>query len=72
MAAEAASGTAGEDVEDGDVADVTISAPLLKRYKANPAAYCDQLRAFCAWREITHMTLPSATPVESLMLEYLR
>ena len=61
-----------KDVEDGDVAEVTISAPLLKRYKANLSAYCDQLRSFCARREITHMTLPSDTPVETLMLEYLR
>ncbi len=61
-----------KDVEDGDVAEVTISAPLLKRYKANLGAYCDQLRMFCARREITHMTLPSDTPIETLMLEYLR
>lgn len=60
------------DVEDGDVAEVTISAPLIKRYKQNLAAYCDELRMFCAQREITHMTLPSDTKVDTLMLEYLR
>jgi uncharacterized protein (DUF58 family) len=60
------------DVEDGDLAEVTISAPLIKRYKQNLTAYCDELRMFCARREITHMTLPSDTPVETLMLDYLR
>ncbi len=61
-----------KDIEDGDLAEVTISAPLLKRYKANLAAYCDQLREFCARREITLITVRSDTPVETLILDYLR
>lgn len=60
------------DVEDGDVAEVTISAPLLKRYKANLAAYCDQLKEFCARREMTLLTVRSDTPMETLVLDYLR
>lgn len=60
------------DVEDADHAEVTISAPLLKRYKANLAAYCDVLRTFCARREITHITVKSDVAVEALLLEYLR
>lgn len=61
-----------KDIEDGDRAEVTISAPLLKRYKANLSAYCDQLRSFCARRDITHMTVQSAMPVDRLVLDYLR
>ena len=61
-----------KDVEDLDLADVTISAPLLKRYKATLAAYCDQLRLFCAAREITHLTVRTDTPMDTLVLEYLR
>jgi uncharacterized protein (DUF58 family) len=61
-----------KDVEDMDTAEVTISAPLLKRYKANLAAYCAQLASFCARRELTHMTVRSDTPVDVLMLDYLR
>ncbi|MDX2131093.1 MAG: DUF58 domain-containing protein [Planctomycetota bacterium] len=60
------------DVEDLDTAEVTISAPLLKRYKANLAAYCGQLASFCARRELTHMTVRSDTPVDVLVLDYLR
>ena len=60
------------DTEDGDVAEVTISAPLLKRYKANLAAYCDQLKEFCARREMTLLTVRSDTPMETLVLDYLR
>ena len=61
-----------KDVEDGDRAEVTISAPLLKRYKANLAAYIDRLRVFCARREITLITVQSDLGVDTLVLEYLR
>ncbi len=61
-----------KDLEDGDRAEVTISAPLLKRYRANLSAYCDGLRAFCARRDITLVTIPSSTPIDTLLLDYLR
>lgn len=61
-----------KDVEDGDMAEVTISAPLIKRYKQNLAAYCDQFRLFCARREITAITIQSDMSVESLILDYLQ
>jgi len=60
------------DVEDADVAEVTISAPLLKRYKANLAAYCDQLKEFAARREISLLTVRTDTPLDTLILDYLR
>jgi uncharacterized protein (DUF58 family) len=60
------------DVEDGDFAEVTMSAMLLKRYKANLAAYCDQLRTFCGHRDMTLLTVQSDTPVDVLLLDYLR
>lgn len=61
-----------KDVEDADMAEVTISAPLLKKYKQNLAAYVDGLRTFCARREIIHMTVRTDTPVDVLVLDYLR
>jgi uncharacterized protein (DUF58 family) len=61
-----------KDIEDGDLAEVTISAPLLKSYKATLAAYCASLQNFCASREVQFMTVRSDTPIEVLILEYLR
>jgi len=61
-----------KDVEDGDFAEVTISAPLLKRYKANLAAYCESLREFCSRRDMNLLTVKSDTPIDTLMLDYLR
>lgn len=60
------------DAEDRDVTEVTISAPLLKKYKHNLAAYIEQLRMFCARREITFLSVTTDTPVESLLVDYLR
>ena len=61
-----------KDVEDGDLAEVTISAPLLKRYKAMLGAYCERLRTFCGERGMTHMVARSDTPIDTLILEELR
>jgi hypothetical protein len=61
-----------KDVEDGDTAEVTITASLLKKYKQTINAYCNRLHEFCAQRDITHMTVTSDTPVDQFVLEYLR
>ena len=60
------------DVEDADAAEVTISAPLLKRYKQTLAAYCDELRTFCARRDITLLTVRTDLAMDTLLLDYLR
>ncbi len=61
-----------KDIEDGDKAEITISAPLLKKYKKTLAAYTNQLRDFCARREIMLLTVPSDTAVETMVLDHLR
>ncbi|HYE02785.1 MAG TPA: DUF58 domain-containing protein [Phycisphaerales bacterium] len=61
-----------KDLEDGDVAELTITAPLLKRYRANLAAYQDRLHGFCAARGITHLLVRSEADVGSLVFDQLR
>jgi uncharacterized protein (DUF58 family) len=60
------------DIEDGDAAEITVSTALLKYYKRNLAAYCDELRNFCASRGAVYVRANSADSVESLVLNYLR
>jgi uncharacterized protein (DUF58 family) len=60
------------DVEDGDAAEVTISAALLKAYKRNLTAWCNGLRDFCTHRGAQYVLANSADSVESLVLNYLR
>jgi uncharacterized protein (DUF58 family) len=60
------------DVEDDDVAEVTVSAPLLKRYKQNLAAYRASLNEFCTRRGIAYLFTSNQVPFERLVLTYLR
>jgi uncharacterized protein (DUF58 family) len=60
------------DIEDEEVAEVTVSAALLKRYKENLNAYCGRLRDFCVRRGIMHVTIDTSTELTALLLDYLR
>ena len=60
------------DIEDADTAEITISTALLKYYKRNLTAYCNELKDFCARRGAAYVLADSADSVESLMLNYLR
>ena len=60
------------DVEDADVAEVTISRPLLNKYKANLQAYCQSLREYCAQRGVSYLFTTTDVPFEQIILNYLR
>mgnify|MGYP002622488918 CR=1 FL=1 len=60
------------DCEDQDVAEVTISAPLLKKYKQTLAAFLASVREFCHARGMVHLVANNQTPVDQLILSYLR
>ncbi len=60
------------DVEDADAAEITVSSALIKYYKRNLAAYCDELRSFCTNRGAVYVQANSADSIESLVLNYLR
>src|SRR5437868_6892881 len=60
------------DIEDEDVAEISVSAPLLKRYKQNLAAYRAALSEFCTRRGITYLFTSNQVPFDRLVLSYLR
>lgn len=60
------------DCEDGDAAEISVSRPLLERYKKNLGAFRGSLHEFCTRRGITAMFAPSDTPFEGLVLNYFR
>jgi len=60
------------DVEDEDVAEITVSAPLLKRYKQNLAAYRSGLYEYCTRRGIAYLFTSNQVPFDRLVLTYLR
>ncbi|MBN2445181.1 MAG: DUF58 domain-containing protein [Phycisphaerae bacterium] len=60
------------DVEDEDLAEVTISKLLLQRYKANLTAYCTALKDHCTRRGITYLFTNTRVPFDVLVMTYLR
>jgi len=60
------------DVEDADVAEITVTAPLLKRYKQNLAAYRAALNEFCTRRGVACIFTSNQVPFDRLVLNYLR
>jgi len=60
------------DVEDDDLAEVTISAPLLKKYKANLQSYCLDLKNYCTRRGITYLFTSTRVDFDVLVMSYLR
>jgi uncharacterized protein (DUF58 family) len=60
------------DAEDDDIAEVTVSAPLLKRYKDNLNAYVGGLKDWCTRRGIVYILTTNQNPFDKLILNYLR
>lgn len=60
------------DCEDGDVAEISVTGPLLKRYKQTLAAFVDSARDFCNRRGIVYLLARNQVPVEELVTGYLR
>jgi uncharacterized protein (DUF58 family) len=60
------------DMEDDDMAEVSITQPLIKRYKANLNAYCLTLKEYLSRRGGTYLFTSTSVPFDTLILNYLR
>ena len=60
------------DCEDADIAEITVSRPLLNRYKQTLATFIDGAREFCTRRGMSYLMTSTETPVELLVSNYLR
>src|ERR1700677_91652 len=60
------------DWEDDETAEITISAPLLKRYKDTLNAFVGGLKEWCTQRGITYIFTSNQFPFDKLILNYLR
>lgn len=61
-----------KDIEDGDFAEVSITGPLIKKYKSNLNAYCLSLKDYITRRGGSYLFSSTAVPFETLVLNYLR
>ena len=60
------------DCEDEDIAEITVSRPLLDKYKRTLATFIDSAREFCARRGMNYLMTSTETPVDKLVANYLR
>ncbi len=60
------------DVEDDDVAEVTVSRALLNRYKQNLQAYCSLLKEYCSRRGVNYLFTGTDIPFDQIVLSYFR
>ena len=60
------------DMEDDDMAEVSITQPLIKQYKANLNAYCLGLKDYVTRRGGTYLFASTSVPFDTLVLNYLR
>ena len=60
------------DSEDDDDAELTVTLPLLHRYRENLAAHQEALQSFCTKRGVSFLSTTTATPFDRLVLTYLR
>src|ERR1700722_12587232 len=56
------------DVEDEDVAEITVNAALIKRYKQNLEAYRAGLHDFCTRRGVSALFTSTQVPFDRLVL----
>jgi len=60
------------DSETEAETEVTVTPELLRIYRERLDRLCGSLRGYCTRRDIVHMVVETSTPVDTLMLEYLR
>jgi uncharacterized protein (DUF58 family) len=60
------------DCEDDDIAEITVSRPLLERYQKTLSAFVDGARDFCNRRGISYLLTNTQVPVDRLVSTYLR
>jgi uncharacterized protein (DUF58 family) len=60
------------DCEDQDIAEITVSAPLLARYKSTLNAFVAGAQEFCSRRGMNYLLANNQTPVKDLIGSYLR
>lgn len=60
------------DCEDQDIAEISVSVPLLARYKATLNAFTGGAQEFCARRGMNYLLANNQTPVKDLISNYLR
>ena len=60
------------DVEDDDMAEVTVSRALLEKYRQTLQAYCQSIKDYCARRGVNYLFTSTQIPFDQIVLSYFR
>jgi uncharacterized protein (DUF58 family) len=60
------------DIEDDDIAEVTVSRALLDRYRRTLQAYCGSIKDYCARRGVNYLFTSTQVPFDQIVLSYFR
>ena len=60
------------DCEDEDIAEITVSAPLLAKYQKTLSAFTGGVQEFCSRRGMNYLLAHNGLPVSQLIATYLR
>ncbi len=60
------------DVEDGQTAEVSVTAALLRQYRATLEGYLDRVREACLRRNVSYTLAETDVPFETVVLSHLR
>ncbi|HKD35662.1 MAG TPA: DUF58 domain-containing protein, partial [Pirellulales bacterium] len=60
------------DCEDGDAAEITVSAPLIAKYRRTLAAFIDGAKTFCNRRGMAYLLARNDLPIDQIITRYLR
>jgi uncharacterized protein (DUF58 family) len=60
------------DCEDQDIAEISVSAPLLSRYQSTLNAFVAGAQEFCSRRGMNYLLANNQTPIKDLISNYLR
>lgn len=61
-----------EDVETGNTCEITVTSPLIEKYKERLHSYCEELRTQCARIGVGSARVSTDIDMETLLVEYLR
>ncbi len=60
------------DVEDDDVAEITVSQALLNRYRQTLRSFCQSLKDYCTRRGVAYLFTSTDVGFDQVILSYLR
>ena len=61
-----------QDIENGEICEVTVTGPLINQYHLNLESFCEEIRLQCSRLGVGNARVSTDVDIELLLIEYLR